>query len=126
MISLGRVKQYCKNYTEIENYDKAIADKTEMWACHHRMENSNNSIQNNVEDTATVINNINTNPNDAKVQLLLKIEDLKAEKQRWIDEQTDTSFVYKTLQDREELYALAALRYNGRIKALENALSKMN
>lgn len=38
MISEKRAKLYCKNYTEIENYDKAIADTTEIWACHHRME----------------------------------------------------------------------------------------
>ena len=38
MISLRTVKQYCKNYTEIENYQEAIDDTTEMWICHHIME----------------------------------------------------------------------------------------
>lgn len=38
MISLLAAKRYCKNYTEIENYDEAIADTTEVWACHHKME----------------------------------------------------------------------------------------
>ena len=38
MISLRAVKRFCKNYTEIENYTEAISDTSEMWACHHRME----------------------------------------------------------------------------------------
>lgn len=38
MICLDTVKLYCKNYTEIENYAEAMADETEMWTCHHRME----------------------------------------------------------------------------------------
>ena len=25
----------CADYTKIENYDKAIADKEQMWDCHH-------------------------------------------------------------------------------------------
>lgn len=32
-------KQYCKDdISKIENYDKAIADKTKTWVCHHRLE----------------------------------------------------------------------------------------
>lgn len=38
MINLRKVKKYCKEYTKIENYDKAIADTTQTWACHHRDE----------------------------------------------------------------------------------------
>lgn len=38
MICLDTTKLYCKNYTEIENYAEAMADKAEMWTCHHRME----------------------------------------------------------------------------------------
>lgn len=38
MISLKRVKRYCKDYTKIENFDRAIADTTQSWECHHRME----------------------------------------------------------------------------------------
>lgn len=38
MISLRNVKKFCKNYTEIENYDKAIADTENVWHCHHRWE----------------------------------------------------------------------------------------
>ena len=31
--------KYCKNdISLIENYDKAIADKTQIWDCHHRKE----------------------------------------------------------------------------------------
>ena len=35
MINLRFVKKYCKDYTQIENYDKAIADTTQKWICHH-------------------------------------------------------------------------------------------
>lgn len=39
MIDIKRVKRYCKDdISLIENYDKAIADKTQMWECHHRRE----------------------------------------------------------------------------------------
>ena len=39
MINLGCVKTYCKgDITKIENYDKAINDKTQTWVCHHRLE----------------------------------------------------------------------------------------
>ena len=39
MISEKRAKSYCKDdISLIENYDKAIADKTQIWHCHHRRE----------------------------------------------------------------------------------------
>ena len=38
MICIQTVKDFCKNFTEIENYDKAIADTTQTWQCHHRLE----------------------------------------------------------------------------------------
>ena len=31
-----RFEKYCKNYTNIENYDKALADNFKGWCCHHR------------------------------------------------------------------------------------------
>lgn len=31
-------KCYCRNPELIENYDKAVADTTQMWECHHRLE----------------------------------------------------------------------------------------
>jgi len=31
-------KIFCKNPELIENYDKAIADTTQTWVCHHRLE----------------------------------------------------------------------------------------
>lgn len=37
MISKG-IESICKNYTKIENYDKAINDYTQIWICHHRLE----------------------------------------------------------------------------------------
>ena len=39
MISEKIAKSYCKDdISLIENYDKAIADKTHVWHCHHRRE----------------------------------------------------------------------------------------
>ena len=29
-------KYYCKDYTNIENYEKALADNFKGWCCHHR------------------------------------------------------------------------------------------
>lgn len=39
MISVYFSKKYCKDdISKIENYEKAINDKNEIWICHHRME----------------------------------------------------------------------------------------
>ena len=39
MINLKNVKKFCKDdFSLIENYDKAIADNTQTWECHHRRE----------------------------------------------------------------------------------------
>ena len=39
MINLKNVKKFCKDdISLIENYDKAIADTTQVWDCHHRRE----------------------------------------------------------------------------------------
>lgn len=40
MIHKGHVSSYCRKgeMDKIENYDKAIADKENMWVCHHRLE----------------------------------------------------------------------------------------
>ena len=39
MISKRSAKAYCRDdISLIENYDKAIADTTKMWHCHHRRE----------------------------------------------------------------------------------------
>lgn len=32
------LNKYCKDYTKIENYDKALADNFKGWVCHHRLE----------------------------------------------------------------------------------------
>lgn len=43
MISLKCVYKYCcEDLSMIENYDKAINDKTKIWHCHHRKETDNN------------------------------------------------------------------------------------
>ena len=39
MISERKAKRYCKeDISKIENYEKAIADTTQTWVCHHRTE----------------------------------------------------------------------------------------
>lgn len=38
MISERKVKKYCYEIEKIENYDKAVADKEQVWDCHHRFE----------------------------------------------------------------------------------------
>lgn len=38
MICLETVKKFCTEYWKIENYDQAVADKTQTWHCHHRHE----------------------------------------------------------------------------------------
>lgn len=39
MINEKNAKSYCKDdISKIENYDKAIADTTQPWHCHHRLE----------------------------------------------------------------------------------------
>lgn len=32
------LRSYCRNYENIENYDKAVNDTTQIWECHHRLE----------------------------------------------------------------------------------------
>lgn len=41
MINKRDILKYCKNYTEIENYDEALTDTTQTWICHHRLETHN-------------------------------------------------------------------------------------
>ena len=39
MINESKVKKYCKeDISKIKNYDLAIADKTQVWECHHMTE----------------------------------------------------------------------------------------
>ena len=39
MINEIQAHKFCKDYiSKIENYDKAIADTTQTWHCHHRLE----------------------------------------------------------------------------------------
>lgn len=35
-------RRYCDEFWKIENYDKAIADCSQTWICHHRKEISDN------------------------------------------------------------------------------------
>ena len=35
MINLRTVKEFCKDYTNIENYETAINDESQSYVCHH-------------------------------------------------------------------------------------------
>ena len=37
-MNIEHYKRYCKDYENIENYDKALADNFKGWHCHHRLE----------------------------------------------------------------------------------------
>lgn len=39
---ISTLKSYCQDYKKIENYDKAIADKENIWHCHHKLEIGSN------------------------------------------------------------------------------------
>ena len=40
----------CRRPELIENYDKAIADKTQVWTCHHRLETHNSDGERRLVD----------------------------------------------------------------------------
>ena len=45
MISIKNIQRFCKEDPSlIENYDKAIADTTQIWDCHHRLEVQGNEV----------------------------------------------------------------------------------
>lgn len=50
MINEISVKRYCKDFTKIENYEKAIADMTRIWECHHRLETHNSDGERRLVD----------------------------------------------------------------------------
>lgn len=36
MINIDNAKEYCTDYTKIENYEQALNDDTQTWICHHK------------------------------------------------------------------------------------------
>lgn len=50
MICLETVKKVCKDYTHIENYDKAMLDTENCWQCHHRLETHNSDGERRLVD----------------------------------------------------------------------------
>lgn len=45
MISIKNIQRFCREDPSlIENYDKAIADTTQTWDCHHRLEIQGNEV----------------------------------------------------------------------------------
>ena len=43
-------KIYCKDYQDIENYEKALADNFKGWDCHHRLETHNSDGERRLVD----------------------------------------------------------------------------
>lgn len=49
MINIAKVKAYCKDYQNIENFIEAYSDLSETWHCHHKLE-IHNDYKNTKED----------------------------------------------------------------------------
>ena len=45
-----KFEAYCKNYQDIENYEKAAADNFKCWECHHRLETHNSDGERRLVD----------------------------------------------------------------------------
>jgi len=45
-----QIKRYCKDFTKIENYEKAVADNTQTWQVHHRLETHNSDGERRLVD----------------------------------------------------------------------------
>lgn len=54
MICIETAKNYCKDYTKIENYEEAVNDKSEVWECHHR--NGSHYTENELKDLGLYYN----------------------------------------------------------------------
>ena len=79
------------------------------------------SKKNVANDHSTLIVN-NGNPNDAKVQLALKIEDLEAEKQKWIDDElAKHGVIGNTGNMIKFIRTQATIRYDARLASLRKA-----
>lgn len=49
MINIAKVKAYCKDYQNIENFAEAYNDLSETWHCHHKLE-IHDDYENTMED----------------------------------------------------------------------------
>ena len=47
------VQNYCKDYTNIENYEKAKKDNFKGWQCHHRLETHNSDGERRLVNIST-------------------------------------------------------------------------
>lgn len=46
-------EKYCKNYQDIENYEKALKDNFKGWHCHHRLETHNSDGERRLVNIST-------------------------------------------------------------------------
>lgn len=44
---------YCRDYTQIENYDEAMANETQVWDCHHKLETHTSDGERRLVDIST-------------------------------------------------------------------------
>ena len=79
-----------------------------------------NDHSNQANDNSTLIVN-NGNPNDAKVRLALKIEELEAEKQKWIGDKLSK---YGVLVSTDTMIKLVHTQHNARYDARLASLRK--
>ncbi len=62
MIDLKRTKSYCcEDFSLIENYEKAVNDKSQTWHCHHRLEtHTSDGIRRDVDITKKELKELGT------------------------------------------------------------------
>ena len=55
-----KFERYCKDYENIENYEKALADNFKCWHCHHRLEtHTSDGIRREVDILAAELKALN-------------------------------------------------------------------
>lgn len=84
-----------------------------------------NDHSNQANDNATLIVN-NGNQNDTKVRLALKIEELEAEKQKWIDDELAKHGVLGgTGAMIKSVHQQADARYDARLTSLRKTINEL-
>ena len=53
MLDKYTTRKYCKDFTKIENYEKAVVDTTQVWECHHRLETHNSDGEKRLVDLSS-------------------------------------------------------------------------
>lgn len=86
---------------------------------------NNHNHSNQANDNATLIVN-NGNPNDTKVRFALKIKELEAEKQKWIDDELAKHGVLGSTDAMiKSVHQQADARYDARLASLRKILNEL-